>query len=159
MITVQHRRATPEEWDAIDPIIPDGELALTKKTTGIEVRIGDGETAYSDLLPINGRKSIVISGNPKITLEDGDRVQCGAHYGLEITINPRGDRFFSALLSFDTEDICIMIGMRYSGEILFSGDDVYDGCFDPCTYTHYTLHLWYDGTMNCHIRGVYLGDF
>lgn len=152
MITVQHRRGAPDTWEAVDPIIPDGELALTQKSTGVEVRIGDGNSAYSELLPINGRKSIIADRTPDLILENGDKMQCGFIYSLDVTLNPRGDEFFSAFLSFDTSDIYIMAGIRYNGDILFSGDDVYDNCFDPCEYTHYTLHFWDDGRMNCEVR-------
>ena len=156
MITVQHRRAAPDGWEAIDPVIPDGELALTKKDSGVEVRIGDGSSAYSELLPINGRRIINIDKHVNVTLENGDEVQYGFVDSLEITPNPRCS-FFSAVLTFDTAvESYINCTINYDGNIYFSGDDLEDDYFCPSENTHYTLFFRYDGQMSCHVRAIYV---
>ena len=156
MIAIKHRRATPEGWEAIDPVIPDGELALTKKTTGVEIRVGDGIKRYSELLPVNGRRSLDFSSEIYVTLEDGDEVHCGHPDSLEIELNPTGSEFFSSLISFNTGDESMPLTLNYDGEINFSGDDIYDDYFEIDYDRHYTLLFWYDGLMNCHVRGVYV---
>ena len=156
MITVKHRRAALATWEAIDPIIPDGELALTKKTTGVEIMVGDGSSRYSELLPINGRRTLNYALNVSTNLEDGDEVHCGYPDSIEIELNPRGSDFFTALISFSTGDYCIPITISYDGDIFFTGNDIFDGYFEPDIYKHYTVLFWYDGIMNCHVRGVYV---
>jgi hypothetical protein len=157
MITVKHRRATPEGWDAIDPVIPDGELALTKKSSGVEIRVGDGSTVYSELLPINGRRILNLDTHPSIFLEDGDEVHCRYVESMEIYPHIRNG-FFSATVSFDTAvGSYVDAIIHYTEKILFTGDDIEEEYFSPAEGTHYTLHIWYDGKMNCDVRGVYVG--
>jgi hypothetical protein len=55
---IQHRRATQAEWDSLNPVLADGEIGVSfyvesglKKA---EVRIGDGESTWSQLTPISG---------------------------------------------------------------------------------------------------------
>ena len=157
MIAVKHRRATADLWEAIDPIIPDGEIALTKTDSGVEVRIGDGTNKYSELLPINGRRIVNSDDYVNVTLRNGDEIQCGCIEALEITLNRNG-RFFSAILSFETgSERYINATINYDGDILFSGDDLDEGYFSPCESSHYTMHFWYDGRMNCHVRAFYVG--
>lgn len=46
---IQLRRDTEANWTSANPIIGDGELAITKDTTPKKIKIGDGTTAWSSL--------------------------------------------------------------------------------------------------------------
>lgn len=156
MITVKHRRAGEEEWLELDPIIPDGELALISRADGYDVKIGDGVKKYSELSPLIGRSYTIEDEEYELTLSHKDHARFPGIYALDITLNTEGHDDYISMLTFDSLDEDPMLTIYDYDSMLFSGCDVEDGIFVPKAYMHYTLIFWKDYTMNCHVRGVYV---
>ena len=61
------RRDTAAQWTALNPVLPDGEMALDQTTN--QMKVGDGVTAWNDLLYMSGGidpSTLTIASN-KIT--------------------------------------------------------------------------------------------
>lgn len=48
-VTMQQRRDTKANWDAINPIIPDGEIVFETDVKPYKEKVGDGITHWADL--------------------------------------------------------------------------------------------------------------
>lgn len=48
-VTMQQRRDTKANWQSINPIIPDGEIALETDVKPYKIKIGDGISRWNDL--------------------------------------------------------------------------------------------------------------
>ncbi len=156
-ISVKHRRATRDEWLEYDPVIPDGELALTKTNNGYGIRIGDGVKRYSQLTDIEGEVHM-FSGEYEydLILKKGDDVRLLSAEVLNVTFYEGFSTDFYAILSFDCDDPATMISFP-DNWISFTGADVSDGVFTPTPYNRYTLFFWYDGSIQCSVRAYYYG--
>jgi hypothetical protein len=55
---IQHRRATAEEWNTLNPVLAEGEIGVSTyfqdSEFKTEIRIGNGELTWSELSPISG---------------------------------------------------------------------------------------------------------
>ncbi|MBR2930400.1 MAG: hypothetical protein IKC32_04145 [Clostridia bacterium] len=156
MISIKHRRGDEAGWLDSDPIIPDGELALTRLEKGYDLKIGDGVTPYSKLPSFIGRSISSEEEYPTVTLSHLDDVRLSFVEWLEVVLDHASADNYTAILAFDTLSDT-PISFDSTMEILFSGRDVEDGVFIPKTDMHYTLFFWKDGRMNCHVRGVSIG--
>ena len=156
MITVKHRRASDEEWMDIDPVIPDGELALISGKNGYDIKIGDGVRRYSELPPLIGKSYTIEDEECEVTLAHRDDVRLPGVYYLSISLDTGGHDDYTAMLTFDTLDEDPVMTIYNYNSIKFTGTDVEDGIFIPRAYMHYTLIFWRDYVTNCHVRGVYV---
>ena len=157
MITVKHRRASDTEWSEIDPVIPDGEIALISGNHGYDIKIGDGVKKYSELTSLMGKKCLCEDEECEVTLSHRDNVHLPGVYYLGISLDTDGRDDYVSMLTFDTLDEAPMLTIYDYESMLFSGADVTDGIFVPKTEMHYTLLFWRDYRTNCHVRGVYVG--
>ena len=65
----QFRRATAAEWEANKTVVPAAGEPCFVIDDNI-LKIGDGETAFGDLEPINGAKIEIATDNKSIVMED-----------------------------------------------------------------------------------------
>ena len=150
---VKNLRGTKQEWEANDCVIPDGAIALLRTDNGYFIKIGNGITPFSDLPFTFG----------KIEAVEGDSVNAMLTHGLDLRMSTLTEltlglpevmpEYFVAALCFDSGDVPTTLTYLFDGA-LFSGDSLEDGIFVPEENTHYTLFVWYDGIINCHVRGV-----
>lgn len=157
MITVKHRRADEESWLEADPVIPDGELALVRSSSGYDVKIGDGVSKYSELSPIMGKHTTDSSENASVTLSHRDHASFPAIASLTVRLEQTDRPDYVAMLSFEAPDYSPELTFEDCPDILFSGVNIEDNVFLPTEYMHYTLLFWRDHRLNCHVRGVYVG--
>jgi len=151
---VQHLRADKEVWKSADAVIPDGEIALYKRSDGsYGLKIGDGRRKFS-LLPSLTKEVIVNTDEaPVITLKGMQDVRCGSIkiLTLEIPSEDMTDEY-EAWLSFDTDDSEEFDLRLSSHTVYFSGEDYTDHSFTPLKSLHYRLHFYYDGKLRCEIQ-------
>lgn len=53
LFTTLIRRDSSENWERVNPILEDGELALVKSENDRAIVIGDGETPYEGLTKVH----------------------------------------------------------------------------------------------------------
>lgn len=53
LLTTLVRRDSIENWERVNPILEDGELALVKSENDRAIIIGDGETPYEGLTKVH----------------------------------------------------------------------------------------------------------
>jgi hypothetical protein len=55
---IQHRRASREDWNTINPVLADGEIGVSfyieNSELRSEIRVGDGESTWTQLEAISG---------------------------------------------------------------------------------------------------------
>lgn len=154
--TIKHARGRRSTWLSKNPVLPDGVIALSMESGGYSIVVGDGSTHFSELKGtrpniINGYSDYVVEH----TLSDNEDVRLGETEDLFIKFpsNPKMD--FTAMVTFFCGEYGTMFSYPSDTKILFSGADVENREFYPSAFTRYTLFFWYDGVMQCHVRGVY----
>ena len=150
---VKNLRGTAEEWAANDCVIPDGAIALLSTPDGYVLKIGNGLAPFSEL-PFSFGKIVTVEGERvEATITHGLDLRMGCLSSLTLGLTTDMPDYFIACLCFDTGEEPTTVTYNFDGA-LFSGDSIEDGIFVPEAYTHYTVFLWYDGKVNCHVRGV-----
>ena len=151
--TMQQLRASRSDWEATPDIIPEGSIALVENTAGgYFMKIGDGVSPFC-YLPFFG-SSVVNSVGSVAYLSRTFDYRLGALTSLTVYLPDNIDDDFYATLTFNTKET---ITASYPEGIVFTGSDCINGRFSPLPCKHYTLFFWYDGTMQCTVRGVALG--
>lgn len=51
---VRNQKYTDAIWSQLNPVLLDGEVILVELETGIQIKVGDGVTSYTDLPFIDG---------------------------------------------------------------------------------------------------------
>lgn len=156
MKSIRHRRGDIAEWESVDPIIPDGEIALVKRDTGYDIAIGDGKTQFNDLRTFGGR---IIKNSTdyiiEVTLRSGDDIRLDVVEELYLDLElPIPDDFF-AMISFTSYNYQTAFSIPEDTNIYFTGTDCSEGIFCPIDYMRYNLFLFYDGTLQGIVRGYY----
>ena len=151
---ISHLRGTKEEWSESDRVVNDGELALFKTADGrYRVKIGDGKRAFSALPFTDGIISETEGSECSVTLATGLDVRAGALSLLTLALPEVIPEELYCSVTFDSGSEPTTLEYLFT-EAHFSGDSVVDGVFIPEASTHYTLLFWYDGRLQCHVRGV-----
>lgn len=96
---------------------------------------------------------VVTSSAASVLLEHGKEYRSTASAALGITFPAVPDTGYYAMLSFTTGSAAMSFTYP-KNKIAFSGDSISAGYFIPEKKTHYTLLFWYDGSMQCVVRGV-----
>ena len=152
--TLLVRRDTENLWRAINPILRNGEIAVVQSPTGYHrLLIGNGSSAYSDLIPIGGGVKTITGEDVSLTPRHGADLRLGTLTSLAISLPDSYEEDYYAFFSFDS-GVTPTAFSYTDGAILFTGDDVEDGVFVPLAGKHYSLFLWYDGMMQCIVRGM-----
>ncbi len=155
MKSIRHRRGALSEWESINPVIPDGEIALIKRDTGYDIAIGDGETPFNELRTLSGRIITDNSGDWLIedTLRAGDdhRFDLVEELYLDIAL-PIPDDFF-ATITFISDDPATTLSLPEDLDVYFTGTDCEEGVFSPVEYMRYNVFFFYDGSMQGVVRG------
>lgn len=145
---------TKEGWAASDRVLEEGEPALVKTAAGgYRLKIGNGSDVCSDLPSLTS--DVVTHTEASVTVAPvyASDHRFGTLSSLTLTVPSVFDDDYFAFLSFDSGNT--PTSFAYTDRaILFSGDDVASGVFVPQAGKHYTLMLWYDGLMQCVVRGV-----
>lgn len=150
--SIQHMRGTESEWDEYDLSIPDGEIAILKTKTGRrKIKVGDGSTVFSQLVSIGGDTDNGDGNN--IQLKSGISYRRGELLSLKLTLPSSYDDDFYTDVSFDSGDNPTEFYIS-GGNVRFTGDGTADGEFMAEPNTHYTLFIWYDGSMQGVVRGI-----
>ena len=146
-------RARISDWEATNDIIPEGAIALIFNDEGkVFMKIGDGVSPYQ-YLPFFGSHVFHEYSN-RVFLSRCKESRAGEISNLTITLPDPLDEDYYSSLTFDTAAAPMII---YPEGITFTGDDCAGKAFFPAASTHYTLFFWYDGSMQCTVRGVKLG--
>ncbi len=155
MKIIQHRRGRAAEWNSADPIIPDGELALVKRSFGYDIKVGDGVRKYSELGSISGDIYTDYDNYMiELVMRRGTdyRLGCVEELYLSFEGGSPGEDFY-ATVTFDCDEFGIAIILPDSLDVTFTGTDTYLGEFSPRNYTHYNLFFFWDGSLQCAVRG------
>ena len=149
---VKHLRGTLDEWRESDAVIDDGEIALAITESGrYRMKIGNGRDKFSELEMFGG-EVYNYHGHTGVLMRHCADVRLGEVAEITITIPSVIDDDYYALLTFDSG--AIATEMNYPLGIRFTGDSVYNGNFIPEEEMHYTMIIWFDGELQCHVRGV-----
>ncbi|MBR2342722.1 MAG: hypothetical protein IKA64_00540 [Clostridia bacterium] len=149
---MQQLRGTSDEWQQNDRVIPAGTIALLDDGDGrFSVKIGDGERAFS-ALPFLGSR-VKSTSEVNILLERADDVRYGVMTEINVSFPDPIEEDYYATLCFDTNDEGTMLSVPE--EVRCAGSSCYSGYFYPDFNCHYTLVFWYDGAIQCTVRGVY----
>ena len=151
---IRHLRATEEQWSENDIVIDDGEIALSLSDDGYyRIKIGNGKKRFSELDSID--TTVKCATTDRAILKHKEDLRLGMCANVYI-IHPKSFRSdFRCSVTFDSGDTPTKIAYAES-LISFSGSSVTDGSFVPEANVHYTLYFWYDGRLQCHVRGVEL---
>lgn len=155
MTKVQHRRASESVWQEANPVIPDGEIALIKRSTGYDAVIGDGETEFFDLIPVGGILTETEEEHMNVSLRNNEEISLAYIENLGISLEHYDSSPYFSMISFKTYDYPPTVSFENYENIRFSGASIEDGVFVPDVCMHYTLIFWKSDKMNCHVRGVY----
>lgn len=149
---IQHLRGTASEWEENDITPAEGEIALLKKADGrVQLRVGDGENAFSLLTPI-GESKIDAEALPFGTLEAGCEYRMGVCDAVEVYFPDEPADDYYAVVTFDSPEEAPFFYV--DEDCQFSGDDTENETFVPRENRHYTILFWYDGTKQALVRGV-----
>ncbi len=150
---VKHLRGTDAEWAENDIVLEDGEFALAISERGrYRLKIGNGVNKFSELEMYGGEVRRLPEG--ALVLSHGHDVRLGTRSSLSLTLTEPYDDDFYAVATFDSPDTPTSVTYTKS-KIKFSGCSVVGHQFVPEANMHYTLIFWNDGTLQCHVRGVY----
>ena len=148
------RRDTLAAWEAENPVLTYGEIAVAYGNGGsCVIKIGDGTTPFCDLPGIGGGVRHGGSGALTVTPKHGDDLRLGELTSLALRIPSSFDEDFYSFLTFDSPNEPTVFS-HSGGAVIFSGDDVLSGVFTPLAGKHYSLLVFYDGRMQCIVRGV-----
>ena len=149
--SIRHLRAGENEWESNDIVIPDGEIAIVKTKGGNNnLKIGNGIDRFSNLPSLLG--CTVKPEKTSIIVMHAKTYRFGEIPELAISFPDTIDDDFYAEISFDSG----IDATEFSTEqfIRFSGDGVADEEFMPKSHMHYTLCIWYDGSLQGVVRGL-----
>ncbi len=152
--SIRNLIGTTAEWAAAaDFVVPNGELALERRTDGtVTVKIGDGATEYGKLRFAN-KPTVISDGQKTITVTDGAIYRIGTADYLSITFPTTAESDYYCEVSFtsgvDATELAIT-----GPAVRMSGDDVADEVFLPKAKMHYTMWFWYDGDWHGIVRGI-----
>ena len=152
--SVQHLRGTKEEWRIHDPVIPDGEIALIMdENESYRLKIGNGKQTFSKL-PYPSDEIIRIEGTEaELTLGDREEIRMGEMSFLKIAIPEQISESFISSIVFDSGETPTTIEYD-TPKVKYSGVDIQAELFVPSEHTHYNVIFWYDGALQCTVRGV-----
>lgn len=149
---VKHLRGTLAEWNSCDPVIDEGEIALALTDSGrYRMKIGNGVSPFSALEMFGGEVYYPSYDNP--LMKHCADIRYGVASSLTILLPDVFDDDYYSMLTFDSPEVATAIS--YPEIISFSGESVADGEFVPDENMHYTLLFWYDGRLQCHVRGIH----
>ena len=149
---VKHLRGTLEEWRECDPVIDDGEIALALTDSGrYRMKIGNGYSPFSALEMFGGEVYYPSYDNP--LMSHCADIRYGSMERLSIVMPDVLDDDYYSMLTFDSPEVATEL--TYPEFITFTGESVAEGNFIPDENMHYTLVFWYDGRVQCHVRGVH----
>lgn len=149
--SITHLRGTEDAWARNDVIIPDGELAIIKtKGGGARVKLGDGVSRFSELPGITGEPK--ECAEDEIVLLHGRSYRLGTKDALTISFPTVIDDDYYTEITFDSGIDATEFNVI--GELSLTGDDVADRELMPREKTHYTVFIWYDGTLQGIVRGL-----
>lgn len=156
MKSIRHRRATLDEWRDINPVIPDGEIALIKRDTGYGIVVGDGKSEFSSLAPLGSNISrnyddLII----EVCIWSGDDLRYDLIEELYIDIPTPVPEDFFATFTFISGEFATMLSLPEDLNIYFTGTDCEEGGFYPTEFMRYNVFLFYDGALQGVVRGYY----
>ncbi len=131
---------------ALAEILTVNEAPLSEHLAGI----GERMSYYDDA--INNYPQTVFSSGGTIHLEKGKIYRMDTVSTLSLVIPEDPDDEFFCELTFDSNEDAASFSV--SSPIRFSGDDIADESFYPKENTHYTVFIWYDGSMQGVVRGL-----
>ena len=151
---VKHLRASADLWAQNDAVIDDGELALLKTESGrYRMKIGNGEQKFSELELFGGE--VYYTSNEEIVLKHCADVRLGEIESVTVSFPSVLDDDYYALLTFDTPMYGAEVIIDPPCKMRFTGSSIAaDNSFAPLPDMHYTLIIWYDGELQCHVRGI-----
>lgn len=151
--SIKHLRGTTAEWKANNIVVPDGELAIERTTSGgTHLKIGNGIDRFTDLPSVTG--STIKTDEYCLYLVSGYRYVCGWRSGIELILPEEPDDDFYCEVSFKSRNNIADFSI-IGGKTLMSGDGTADGIMIPEPYHYYTILLWYeDGIFHGVSRGV-----
>ena len=150
---VKHLRGTDREWAENDIVLEDGEFGLAISERGrYRLKIGNGVNKFSELEMYGGEVRNLPEG--ALTLAHGHDTRLGERSVLTLTLNEPYDDDFYAVVTFDSPDKPTT-AVYSKNKIKFSGSSVIGHQFVPEANMHYTLVFWNDGSLQCHVRGVF----
>ncbi len=150
--SIRHLRADECEWKANDIVIPDGEIAILKTKAGnAKIKIGNGEKKFSELPSLLGDIGKTEEG-VNITLLHANSYRLGERTALSISFPDVIDDDYYSEISFDSGVDATEFTVY--GRLRLTGDGVADEDFMPIPNTHYTIFIWYDGSMQGIVRGL-----
>ncbi len=90
-----------------------------------------------------------------VTLNHNKEIRIGCVWLLDVYLPETIPEDYFCILSFTT-DLYDPTGMSWpiDRNIVFSGNHTEDGEFYPEIAFHYTMFFWYDGELQCNVRGV-----
>lgn len=151
--TMQQLRARSSDWETTNDIIPEGAIALVYTDDGtFFMKIGDGVSQFRQLPFFGSNVSHLSTGD--VTLSRCKDARIEGINDITITFPESLDDDYYSALTFDTADSPMI---TYPDGITFTGSDCMNGHFLPVADTHYTLFFWYDGSMQCTVRGAQIG--
>ena len=149
--SIRHLRADENEWRSRDVVIPDGEIALLKTKGGnIKIKVGNGEGKFSELPSLLGDS--VQSESGSLTLLHGKSYRLGISESVTISFPDVMDDDYYSEISFDSGTDATEFNVI--GKLRLSGDGVADEELMPSANTHYTVFVWYDGSLQGIVRGL-----
>lgn len=149
---IQHLRGTRGNWEENDLVIPDGELALLREGNRTRIKVGDGVTPFTKLPFTDGAVKHLTEGG-HVFLSTGDDVRLGACAQLTLNLPDTLDEDFYATVTFDSPS-GTPTAFTSAQRIVMTGDNTDEGEFIPVPACHYTVLVWYDGTLQGLVRGA-----
>ena len=150
--SIQHLRGDENEWKNHDIVVPDGELAILRTRGGsLKIKIGDGEHPFSELGSLLG-DAVTSSDNKSITMMHAKSYRLGEAPSIKISFPETIDDDYYSELSFDSGKDATEFEIL--GSVRLSGDGVADEELMPLPNTHYTVFIWYDGSLQGIVRGL-----
>ena len=149
---VKHLRAPDAEWAENDIVLEDGEFGLAISESGrYRLKIGNGKDRFSELEMYGGE--VKTSDAMAIELHHGHDFRLGTKSALRFLLPTVYDEDFYSVVTFDSPDRPTTLYYTRTS-IIFSGNSVVGQEFVPESNIHYTAIFWYDGRLQCHVRGV-----
>lgn len=149
--SIRHLRATDTEWKSNDIVVPDGEIAILKSSSGVsKLKVGNGIDTFSSLPTITGDS--VKTDKRDLTLLHGRSYRLGECASLVLQVPSNIDDDYYSEVSFDSGINATEFLMNT--KVRLSGDGVADEELMPREKTHYTLFIWYDGELQGIVRGI-----
>lgn len=149
--SIRHLSGSEAEWQAHDTVIPNAEISIVKTKGGNQkIKIGNGKDKFSDLPSLTG--DAVNTDKEAITLLHARSYRLKTAYSLEISFPDVIDDDYYSELSFDSGEDATDFSVN--GKLRLSGDNVAGGELIPRPNVHYTLFIWYDGSMQGVVRGL-----